>query len=397
MDERALRRYADLIVEVGANVQPGQVVAVSADPDARPLVLACARSAYRRGARFVDVAYFDPLAKRIRLEEAAEETLDYVPPWHGERLLALGEAHAARISITPPVPPGILGGVDPARAGKDQLPFLKETFEVINAMTTTWTVAAWPSAAWASAVHPELDAEAAVARLWQELELTCRLDADDPAAAWRDRFAELAGVAGRLTERRFDAVHFGGPGTDLTVGLLPESRWTGGTLETVDGIVHGPNIPTEEVSSAPDPLRVDGTVRSTKPLDVAGSVVEGLRVRFENGRAVEVEADRNADVLRGRIATDEGAARLGEVALVDRESRVGKAGTIFFNTLLDENAASHVALGNAYAFTAPGAEDRINRSAIHVDFMIGGDDVSVTGIGRGGERVPILRSGAWQL
>ena len=161
--------------------------------------------------------------------------------------------------------------------------------------------------------------------------------------------------------------------------------------------VHAPNIPTEEVSSAPDPARVNGYVRATKPLDVAGSVVKGLRVRFENGRAVEIDADENADVLRGRAATDEGAARLGEVALVDRSGLVGQVDTPFLNTLFDENAASHVALGNAYEFSAPGGEDKINRSAIHIDFMVGGDDVAVTGVTESGERVPVLRGGAWQL
>jgi aminopeptidase len=397
VDDKTLQRYADVIVDVGSNVQPGQIVAVSAEPDAAPLVRAIARSAYRKGARFVDPVYFDPLVKRIRLEEAGDDTLDFVPPWYAQRLLGFGEAHAARVSITPIVPPGVLDGVDPERAGRDAMPFLKETFSVINAMTTNWTVVAWPSAAWARLVHPELEEGAAVARLWDELALTCRLDEDDPVAAWRARFDELADASGRLNERRFAAIHFEGPGTDLTVGLLPESTWSGGTLTTADGVVHGPNLPTEEVSSAPDPRRVDGVVRSTKPLDVDGSVVDGLRIRFDAGRAVEVDADANADVLRGRIAADEGAARLGEIALVDRESRVGKAGTVFFNTLLDENAASHLAFGNAYAFSAPGAEERINRSAIHIDFMIGADDVAVTGVTEGGERVPVLRGGSWAL
>ena len=397
MDEQTLQRYADVIVEAGANVRAGQVVAVSAEPEARALLLACVRSAYRMGAKFVDAVYFDPLAKRIRLEEAAEETLEFVPPWYAQRLLGLGAAHAARIVITPVVPPGILDGVDPVRAGKDALPFLKETFQVINAMTTNWTVVAWPSASWARLVHPGLDADAAVAKLWEELSYMCRLDEDDPVAAWRQRFEELARVAERLTDRRLDAVHFEGPDTDLSVGLLPESTWSGGTLTTVDGVVHGPNIPTEEVASAPDPQRVDGIVRSTKPLDLDGAVVEGLRVRFEGGRAVHIDADVNAEVLRGRVQTDEGASRLGEVALVDRESRVGKARTVFFNTLLDENAASHIALGNAYEFSAPGAADKINRSAIHIDFMIGGDDVSVTGVTRDGGRVPLLVGGAWQI
>jgi aminopeptidase len=397
VDETSLARYADVAVEVGMNLQPGQIVAVTAPPDAAPLVHAVARASYRRGAKFVDAIYFDPDVKRIRLEEAAEETLEFVPSWYGERLLAFRDQHVARCSFAPLVPPGALDGVDPVRAGNDRMPFLKETFAVINAMTTNWTIIGWPSEPWARALHPDLAPAAAVEQLWRDIAFTCRLDTDDPVAALRARFDELRTVAQKLTDHHFDAVHFEGPETDLTIGLLPESIWNGGTITTADGIVHAPNIPTEEVSSAPDPARVDGHVRATKPLDVAGSVVNGLRVRFANGRAVEIDADENADVLRGRVATDEGAARLGEVALVDRAGRVGQVESVFFNTLFDENAASHIALGNAYDFSAPGGEDKINQSAIHIDFMIGGDDVSVTGITRGGERVPLLRGGDWQI
>ncbi len=226
-----------------------------------------------------------------------------------------------------------------------------------------------------------------------------RLDEPDPAAAWRERFATLAEVGRRLTERRFDAIHFEGPGTDLTVGLLPGSIFEGGAHETSWGLEFGPNLPTEEVTSAPDPRRVDGVVAATKPLDVSGSVVTGLSVRFEGGRAVAIEADENADTLRARCARDDGAARLGEVALVDREGRIGPLGRTFFNTLLDENAASHLAFGNAYDSCVDDEESkaRLNRSAIHLDFMIGSNDVAVTGITKAGERVPVLRDGTWQL
>ena len=397
MDEAALQRYADVIVDVGMDVQPDQIVVVNAAPDAAPLVHAIARAAYKKGAKFVDAVYFDPYVKRIRLEEAREETLDFVPTWYGQRMLGFRDAHVARCAITPVVPPGVLEGVDAERAGKDHMPFLKETFDVINAMTTSWTVVGWPSESWARAVHPELDGDAAVAKLWDDIAFTCRLDADDPVSAWRARFAELAAVSQRLTERRFDAVHFAGPGTDLTVGLLPESVWSSGALTTVDGIVHAANIPTEEVASAPDPARADGVVTATKPLDVSGTVVRGLRIRFEGGRAVDIDADENAEVLRGQTSVDDGAARLGEVALVDREGRVGKVDSVFLNTLFDENAASHIAFGNAYEVAAPGADDRINTSAIHIDFMIGGDDVAVTGVTEGGERVPVLLGGRWAL
>ena len=399
MDDATLGRYAKLIVEVGANVQPGQTVWVVAEPRAAPLVRRVAAEAYARGARFVDPWYFDPFVKRIRLERAPADTLDYVPPWYGRRLEQLGEGHGVRVSITPQVPPGLLEGIDPARAGKDGLPAHKENFDVINARTTNWTVVPWPVPEWASLVHPGLDGDAAVARLWEQLVYVLRLDEDDPAAAWHARLRQLHDVGRRIDEHRFDALRFEGPGTDLTVGLLPSSRFALETpgMETVDGVVHAPNLPTEEIASTPDPERADGVVRATKPLDVSGSVVRDLRVRFESGRAVEIEGD-GADALRGRVAKDEGAARLGEVALVDNEGRIGKTGTVFFNTLLDENAASHLAFGNAYAVTV-GDEDRdaINKSAIHIDFMVGSDDVAVTGLTRDGRAVPVLRGGRWQV
>jgi aminopeptidase len=393
-----LERFAELIVRFGANVQPGQVVAVGTEPGKEELTRAIAAEAYRAGARFVDVASFDLHVKRARLLHAPEDTLDYVPPWYGQRALALGEARAARVALTGPVAPGLLDDVDPARAGRDQLPFLKEAAQIVNQRTTNWTAAPCPTPAWAGLVHPDLDPDAALDRLWEQVLHVCRLDEEDPVAAWRGRADRLVAVAARLSALRLSALRFTGPGTDLTVGLLPSSRWMAARFETVGGIVHMPNLPSEEVFTAPDPQRVDGEARSTTPLVVGGTTVRGLRVRFEGGRAVAIDADEGAGVLRGYAERDEGAARLGEVALVDGEGRIGPLGTVFYDTLLDENAASHVALGSAYEFTA-GEEDhpRLNRSAIHVDFMIGGPGVDVDGVRDGGEAIPVLRGGAWQV
>jgi aminopeptidase len=399
VDRETLGRYAKLVVEVGANVQAGQTVWVVAEPRAAPLVRLVAAEAYARGARFVDAWYFDPFVKQIRLERAAEDTLDFVPSWYGRRLLSLGEGHGVRISITPQVPPGLLDGISPERAGRDGLPAHKENFEVINARTTNWTVVPWVVPEWARLVHPDLDEDAAVAKLWEQLVYVLRLDADDPAAAWQARLEQLHEAGRRIDARRFDALRFEGPGTDLTVGLLPTSRFSSETpgMQTVDGVIHAPNLPTEEIASAPDPQRVDGVVSATKPLDVSGTVVRDLRIRFEGGRAVEIEGE-GAAALRGRVARDEGAARLGEVALVDNEGRIGKTNTVFFNTLLDENAASHLAFGNAYAISVDEEDhDRINKSSIHIDFMVGSDDVSVTGLTRNGDGVPVLRGGSWCL
>ena len=295
--------------------------------------------------------------------------------------------------------PTALDGVDPARAGRDQLPFIREAAQVVNDRTTNWCAIAGPSPGWAGLVFPELGVEEAEQRLWQQILHVLRLDTDDPIAAWAERASTLKGAAARLTERRFDALHFEGPGTDLTVGLLPSSSWMAAVFDTIDGIVHMPNLPSEEVFTTPDPQRVDGHVRSTKPLELNGSIIRGLEVTFEAGRAVKFDAEENGDVLARYAERDEGAGRLGEVALVDGEGRIGPLDTVFYDTLLDENAASHIALGSAYLFTVDDEADRpkANESQIHVDFMIGGPDITVTGLTGEGERVPVLRAGAWQI
>jgi aminopeptidase len=393
-----LERYARLVAEVGANVQPGQQVLLIASPVSAPLVRAVAAQCYSRGARFVDPWYFDAEVKRIRAETADADTLEFVPSWYPKRLLELSAAHGARISISPNTPPGLMDGVDPALAGRDQLPSLKEHYGVINAKTTNWCVVPWPTDAWAAVVYPGLDLAAARAKLEEDLVYVLRLDAEDAAGAWRERGRRLQEAGAKLDALHLDALRFDGPGTDLTIGLLPTSRFVGGGSTTIDGVPHMSNLPTEEVFTSPDPKRADGVVTATKPLDLSGTMVENLRVRFEGGRAVEIDADQGADALRARCAKDEGASRLGEIALVDREGRIGKTGTVFFNTLLDENAASHMAFGNAYATTV-GEDDRarINESSIHIDFMFGSDDVAVTGLCSDGTEVPVLRGGSWQI
>jgi aminopeptidase len=398
VNAETLGRYADLVVGFAANIQPGQIVSLGSGPGKEELARAIAREAYRRGARFVDLAYFDSHVKRARIEHADPQTLGYVPPWYSERMLALGEHRAARIGIGPPVEPGLLDGLDPERAAQDRLPFIPELVEVVNDRTTNWTGGCCPIPSWARLVHSDLDPEAALERLWEQVVYVCRLDEDDPEAAWRERMATLGAVAERLTERRFDLIRFQGPGTDLRIGLLPSSTWVTVMFTTAEGIPHFANLPSEELFTTPDPERVDGIVRSTRPLALGGTVVRGLRVRFEGGHAAEIEADSGVEVVRAYCGTDSGAGRLGEVALVDGEGRIGPLGTVFYDTLLDENAASHVALGNAYLFTVEGADRRrANRSAIHVDFMIGSDEVRVTGVTEDGEKVPILRQGAWQI
>jgi aminopeptidase len=390
---------ADLIVRFGANVQPGQVVSLSSAPGKEPLARAVAEAAYKAGAKFVDLSVFDIYLKRARALYAAPDTLGFVPSWYGQRMLAIAEQRGANIALTGPVAPHVMDDVDPSLLGRDLLPALRESIEIVNQRTTNWTAAPCPTAAWAELVHPDLAPDEAFERLWREVAHACRIDDDDPVAAWEKRMDRLTAAARKLDGLRLDAVRFEGPGTDLTVGVLPSSRWFCARIETVDGIVHAPNLPTEEVFTTPDPARVNGYVASTKPLFVSGALVTGLRVRFEDGKAVEIEADQGGDTLRALSRRDPGASRLGEVALVDRESRVGNLDTVFFDTLLDENAASHIALGEGLDFTVhdPADHERLNRSEIHIDFMIGSNDVAVTGIEPGGRDVPLLRDGVWQL
>ena len=389
---------ADLAVH-GANIQRGQVVGVAAELGQEELARAIAAAAYSRGALFVDVAYFDPWLKRERILHADPDTLDYVPPWLAYRVETMAERADATISITGVVSLNALEGVDPALAGRDRLPWVKERGRVVSEKLINWTIVPCPHPAWAQLVFPELDPAEAYEKLWQQLWHVLRLDEPNPGAAWDERSDSLKRCAAMLTEQRFDALELRGPGTELTIGLLPSSTWGGGEFTRRDGLRHLPNIPTEEVFTTPDPERTEGHVSSTKPLVLKdGTIVRGLRVRFEAGRAVEVDADENGGAIRTQTQADDGAARLGEVALVDGQGRIGSLGTVFYDTLLDENSASHIAFGHGFAF-AVGEEDlsHINDSGIHVDFMIGSPELEVTGVTRAGERLPVLRDGAWQL
>jgi aminopeptidase len=393
-----LERYADLIINFGANVQPGQILDLGSGLGKEDLTRALTASAYRRGAKFVDVNYWDPYLKRERVLYAADDVLDFVPSWYGERTLELGKERAATILLSGPLAPHLYDDLDPERLGRDVFPRIKEWTTVINERTVNWCIAPGPSAKWAQLVYPDLEADEALEKLWEQVLHVCRMDEPDPQEAWRQRSDALKGAAARLTERGFDAIHLQGGGTDVTIGLLPTSKWVGGGEETVEGVFHMANLPTEEVFTTPDPERADGVVRATKPLLSQGRILTGLTVRFEDGRAVQIDADSGAETLRAVVAQDDGGTRLGELALVDGEGRIGPLDTVFYDTLLDENAASHVALGSAYE-AAVAKEDlgRINRSSVHVDFMIGSAEVDVTGITRDGQRVPVLRQSAWQI
>jgi aminopeptidase len=390
-------RLARLAVH-GANVQPDQVVLVNAELGHEELARAVAAAAYDAGARFVDVSYFDPHVKRARIEHADPSTLEYVPPWYSERLMQHAEEHGARVSLNGVTAPNLMDDLDKSLVGKDRLPRLKELGEIVGRRLTNWCIVPAPTRPWAELVYADLSPDEAYERLWRELEHVLRLDEPDAIAAWEERMATLRANAERIAGRSFDAIELRGPGTELTVGMFPTHTWWAADFTTAAGLRHLPNLPTEEVFTTPDPERTQGHVTSTKPLVLQdGTIVRDLRVRFENGTAVELEGE-NVEALKSRLAVDDAALRLGELALVDREGRIGPLGTVFYDTLLDENAASHLAFGSGFPFLV-GDEDRpcVNESATHVDFMIGSRELEVDGVTRDGERVPVMRDGLWQL
>jgi aminopeptidase len=389
-------RYAELVVRVGANVQPGQLVDVLAGLEHVAIVREVARAAYRAGARYVDVRYVDPHVRRALIESnAGDDVLSWTPPWLLSRERAFGDEHAAVVALTGDAEPELLADLPGQRVGMARMVELaRESSRQTTEQLCNWTVVGVPNAGWATQVFGEPDVE----RLWELVEHCVRLDEPDPAAAWQAHIRKLGRRAQALDALQVDALHFQGPGTDLTVGLLPESRWMGVESETVDGVAFVANMPTEEVYTTPDARRTEGVVTATMPLSVYGTIVRGLRVRFSGGRIVEVDADEGADVIRGQLATDEHAAALGEVALVDGTSRIGKTGITFFDTLFDENATCHVAYGDAYAEAVEGGRiEGVNVSPVHTDFMIGGPEVTVDALTRSGSSVPLLRENVWKL
>ncbi|HEX6763222.1 MAG TPA: aminopeptidase [Gaiellaceae bacterium] len=396
-----VRALARLAVRVGANVQPGQTLAINALVEHAPLVRAVAAEGYSVGARYVDVGYSDQHVRRAHIQHAADDALDFSPPWLVERVRDLGEAGGAVITITGNPEPELFADLDGERVGRSRMRELAAARLALTDGLANWSIVPFPNEGWAKTVFGEPDVD----RLWQAVETALRLDEPDPVAAWREHIAKLQQRAATLNERRFDLLRYRGPGTDLTVGLHPASEWQA-ALDVSRGIEHVANMPTEEVFTAPDARRVEGVVRSTLPLQIQGTIVRDLTIRFAGGRAVDVRAASGEEVMRAHVATDEGAARLGEVALVDSDSRVSKTGLVFYDTLFDENASSHIALGAAIVNSvawAPelSAEERsdrgVNHSSIHTDFMIGSPELEVDGVHGDGTAVPVLRNGDWQL
>lgn len=397
-----LEQYAHLLVEVGANVQDGQIVAINAQPQHLQFVRLLTKVAYERGASYVDVWYFDPHTKLYRVMNASEETLGWTPPWLTSRAEMLVEEEAAAITLRGEAELGLLSTVDPKRVAQDRMPRLPAWFKLVASQRVNWTIGAFPTEGWARSIYGEPDVD----RLWRELRGFLRLDRPDPVAAWNEHLEKLEKRAETLTNRGYDGLRYSGPGTSLFVGLIPGHVWQAARFKAASGIVHAPNLPTEEVFTSPDRLRTQGKISATKPLEAAGSIVRDLSITFEEGRATSWDASEGKEILGGQLTADDSSNMLGEVALVDGSSPIGQSGTIFFETLLDENATSHIAYGGGFPSALPGGgemseEQRtgagINVSGIHTDFMVGGPEVDIYGVAKGGSEEQIIVADEWKL
>ncbi len=396
-----LERFADLVVRVGANVQPGSEVMLSTDVAHLDIARAVVERAYLAGAAWVEILWADGPIRRSQLNHATIERLTQTRPWALERTRAWAAGRGLAIALTGNPDPHLLDDVDPAKAAAFPLEEVMAAREAQLGGKVRWTVAAAPNPGWAREVFGEPDVE----RLWEAVATAMRLDEADPVASWRARAAELAARARALDALELTEVRYRGTGTDLTVGLVPGTRWTGGSMDDAEGVTYMPNLPTEEVFTSPDRRSADGVISLTKPVIISGQLVEGLTATFSGGRITDVTATKGAEAARAQLDTDEGARSLGEVSLVDRESRIAKAGILFHNTLFDENAGCHVAWGQSFPFAVADGLSKnqeelyelgLNHSAVHTDVVIGGNGITVTGSGPKGE-AEIIRDDDWVL
>ncbi len=404
-DEK-LDRLAEVAVQVGLGLRAGQELIMSAPLEALPLARRITEHAYKAGALLVTTLYSDDPSVLARYEYAADASFDYAPTWLHDAIATGFRSGAARLAIAG-ANPALLAKQDPAKVSRANIAASKAgkpAMELITKHEINWTIVACATPEWAKLVFPGEPEHIAVAKLWDAIFIASRVAVDDPVQEWREHGSRLKKRMEMLNAKRFYALHFKGPGTDLMVGLADNHLWAGGGTTAGNGVYCQPNIPTEECFTTPHKDRVNGTVRASKPLSHQGTLIENIAVRFENGRIVEATATAGEDVLNRLISTDDGARRLGEVALVPHSSPIAQSGILFWNTLFDENAASHIALGQAYSTCLIGGEKMdaaelaalgANASLIHVDWMIGSGEMDVDGVAADGTAEPLMHKGEW--
>lgn len=401
-----LDKLAELAIKVGLRLEKGQDLVITAPMAALPLVRRITKHAYMAGAGLVTTFFSDEQMTLARFEYADDASFDKAPGWLYEGMAKAFENGTARLAISGDNPM-LLAGEDPAkvaRAGKANSMAYKPALEKIAGFDINWNIVSYPTVSWATLVFPQDDEKVAVKKLATAIFAASRVDQEDPIAAWAEHNANLAARAKWLNDQNFDALHYSGPGTDLTIGLADGHEWAGGQSKAKNGITCNPNIPTEEVFTTPHAHKVDGTVRSTKPLSHQGTLIDNIEVTFKDGKIISAKASEGEDVLLNLLDTDEGARRIGEVALVPHSSPISQSGILFFNTLYDENAACHIALGQCYSKCFVGGdtitpeqvkEQGGNSSLIHVDWMIGSGEIDIDGITKDGNKVPVFRKGEW--
>jgi len=406
VDPVLLDRLAEVSIKVGLQLQEGQDLVLTAPMAALPLVRRIAEHAYKAGAGIVQPIFSDEEITLARYRHARDLSFDRAAGWLFEGMGRAFGTNAARLAISAENPM-LLAGQDVekvSRANRATSKAYKPALEKITGFDINWNIVSYPNPSWARLVFPDDAEDVAIRKLADAIFAASRVNVDDPIGAWKAHNAKLKERWTWLNGKSFSALHYTGPGTDLTIGLADGHRWKGGASEAKNGITCNPNIPTEEVFTTPHKDRVSGTVRSTKPLSHNGTLITDIAVRFDNGRIVEAHATKGADVFNKLLDTDEGARRIGEVALVPHSSPISQSGILFYNTLFDENAASHIALGQCYADCfidgTKMSQDEIarrggNSSLIHVDWMIGSGEIDIDGIGADGSRTPVMRKGEW--
>ena len=404
--EQNLQKYAELVIKVGINVQPDQQLILRAPVEAVPLARNLATEAYKAGAKYVHVFFTDEVMTRIRYEYAPRDSFEFFPQWFADAMTEMAKEGAGVLSVRA-TDPELLKDQDPELISitrKVAAQKMRTFAELLGKDFAPWTVISAAAPAWANKVFAHLPEEERVPALWDAIFHICRVDQPDPVAAWKTHTESLVRRSAYMNEKQYVSLKYSGPGTDLTVGLPENHVWMGGYGKLPNGTTFTANIPTEEIFTLPHKNRVDGVVKATLPLNLNGNLVEDFWFRFEAGKVVEVHAARGEEVMKKLLETDEGAVHLGEVALVPQSSPIAQTGILFYNTLYDENASCHLALGRAYRTSLAGGEHMSeeefgaaggNDSLIHVDFMIGAPEMDIDGVLADGSTEPVFRQGEW--